>query len=188
MSQNQSGELRLDQYLKHFDYTVTHSRQVPGAPDAALFELVRHLDFSSSWIIRTLFFLRGLGTKNLNLDAMVSGSEFFLLEELPSREVVIGGMAGPQLKPVRIRSAPQFLEFADHNGIKIAWNFLLTPGEANTTIVSTETRVACLGPKMKRRFSIYWFFVRPFSGLVRLEMLRILNKQARAMRAATQAL
>jgi hypothetical protein len=178
-----SSQFKLDYYLEAYDYAERHSSAVPGAPDSELFRLVRHLDFSSSWLIRALFILRGLGTRHLNIDAMVAGDEFALLEEIPGREIVIGGMAGARMKPVPVQSGEHFRDFAEHNGIKIAWNFYLSPDEAGGTIVSTETRVSCLGPKMKRWFSRYWFFIRPFSGLVRLEMLRILRRQTIAMRA-----
>lgn len=175
-----TASYKLDDYLDRYDYSEIHSRRVPAPPGPTLYRLVRHLDFSGSLLIRTLFLLRGLGTKHLTIDAMMTGDEFTMLEEIPDGEFVIGGMAGANLKPVPIHSATGFRDFAEVDGIKIAWNFSLRPDSDEGTLVSTETRVLCLGPKMKRRFSLYWFFIRPFSGLVRLEMLRILRKQALA--------
>lgn len=172
----------LDNYLEQYDYVESHSREVPGPRDQTLYNLVRHLDFSSSLLIRALFLLRGLGTRTLNMDTMLSGDEFTVLEETPEREIVIGGMAGAGMKPVPVQSETHFKEFQEKNGIKIAWNFHLGEHQAGNTMVTTETRVQCLGPKVKRLFSVYWFFIRPFSGLVRLEMLRILRNQVAAAR------
>ena len=72
----------------------------------------------------------------------------------------------------------EFLIDASQQGPKIFWNFYFKFVSADKTIVSTETRILCLSSKTKRRFSVYWFFVRPFSGLIRLEILRLIKKKA----------
>ena len=48
------------------------------------------------------------------------------------------------------------------------------------TLLSTETRILCLGPKALKRFRAYWMVIRPFSGIVRKEWLRIAKKMAEA--------
>ena len=74
--------------------------------------------------------------------------------------------------------------FNEYDTLKITLNFLMSEIGPGQTEVSTETRVQCLGKTMKRRFSIYWFFIRPFSGLIRREMLRILKKQTTRQKVA----
>jgi hypothetical protein len=66
---------------------------------------------------------------------------------------------------------------ASQPGLKIFWNFYFKSVSDNETVVSTETRILCLSAKVKRRFSVYWFFVRPFNGLIRLEILRLIKKK-----------
>ncbi len=167
----------LDHYCPEYDYNEVHAGRLPGTP-AENYALVRRLDFSSSWIIRMLFFLRGLDASALSLDAMLAGDEFGMLQEDPPHEYVVGGLVSPRLKAVAITSTEHFLEFQEPEAMKLAWNFILKPGDGDT-VVTTETRVLCLGSKMKRKFAVYWFFIRPFSGLVRLEMLRGLRRESR---------
>ncbi|MFQ5631279.1 MAG: hypothetical protein ACE5I1_21105 [bacterium] len=168
--------MRLNHYLPEFDYNEIHNTTI-GAPPAVVYPLVRHLDFNASLITRILFKLRGLPANDLSLDAMLCSNGFSILEELPEKEIVIGGMANSKVKPVPIENGEQFMHFNERNGLKIAWNFALIEAETGHTKVSTETRVRCLGKTTKRKFAIYWFFIRPFSGLIRREMLRILRKQ-----------
>ena len=58
---------------------------------------------------------------------------------------------------------------------RAVWNFTLRQNGA-VTILSTETRVTCGDHASLRRFRAYWLFVRPFSGLIRLLMLRAVKK------------
>lgn len=46
------------------------------------------------------------------------------------------------------------------------------------TLLSTETRVLCLSERAKKRFRPYWIVIAPFSGIIRKQMLRLIEKQA----------
>ncbi|NNF07294.1 MAG: hypothetical protein HKN21_11085 [Candidatus Eisenbacteria bacterium] len=166
----------IDTYLSKYDYTATHQTRVNGKP-SEVYPEARHLDFNESWKAKVLFKLRRLPFEDLTLDAMVKDGSFAVLEESPPNEFVVGLMGSPRGKPVPITDAEAFLRFNKVDGLKVAWNFLLTPEGQEETRVSTETRILCLGPSMKRKFSIYWFFVRPFSGLLRKEMLGLVRKR-----------
>ena len=48
------------------------------------------------------------------------------------------------------------------------------------TKLRTETRVACYGRAAKLLFAAYRGVVRPFSGLIRKEMLKQVHDQARS--------
>ena len=56
------------------------------------------------------------------------------------------------------------------------WNFSLKEDGRGRTILSTETRVVCGDDLSRRKFRVYWLFVRPFSGLIRLLMLRAVKR------------
>jgi hypothetical protein len=58
------------------------------------------------------------------------------------------------------------------------WNFSIKQDRPGHTILSTETRVVCGDDASRRKFRVYWFFVRPFSGLIRRLMLRAVKKTA----------
>ncbi len=58
---------------------------------------------------------------------------------------------------------------------RAVWNFSIRES-GGETILSTETRVVCGDRASRRKFRVYWFFVRPFSGLIRRIMLRIVRQ------------
>jgi hypothetical protein len=61
---------------------------------------------------------------------------------------------------------------------RAGWNFALNETEPGRTLLTTETRVACGDPATRRRFRIYWLFIRPGSGLIRRLMLRSIKRAA----------
>lgn len=170
--------MRLDVHLPNFNFSERHSIQVAAPVDRA-YSVARHLDFNDSRVIRTLFRLRGLPSRDLRLDAMLSdGPGFAILEEQPPNEFVLGLM-GRGVRPIAIESAEAFRDFAPSHGLRIGWNFSMRSVGAGT-LVSTETRVQCFGAMTRRIFRLYWLVIRPFSGWIRLEMLRILKRRAEA--------
>lgn len=170
--------MRLAQHLPEFDVAIRHAIRIARPPEQ-VYPLARHLDFNASWTTRWLFRLRGLPAEDLRLDVLLGdGPGFAILEERPPQELLIGLMSRGA-RPVAIDSADAFLGFAPEQGLKITWNFLLTPADGGTK-VSTETRVQCLGTATRRIFRLYWLAIRPFSGWIRMEMLRILKRQAEA--------
>ncbi len=102
--------------------------------------------------------LRGLPAKDLTLPGFIKNIGFTYLEENPYHEFIID---------------------ASQKNIKIFWNFSFEITAENKTVVSTETRILCLTQKSKSAFSRYWFFIKPFSGLIRKEILRLVRRQAK---------
>ncbi len=105
---------------------------------------------------------------------------FVLLGEDPGRELVFGLVgrfwrADGGLRPV---SAPEFAKFAEPGYAKAAWNLLVEAEGAHRSVLSTETRVLCLGREARRRFLLYWRLIEPFSGLIRVALLRGVRRQA----------
>lgn len=171
----------LDRCMPEFHSREVHSIRV-ARPPAQLFPVVRHLDFSSSWITKTLFALRGLSTKAMNLDAMVSAPGPFRIIAESDDELVVAGIGRPGGDLVTFETESEFEAMQEPGLIKICWNFSLHQDNENpgSTIVCTETRIQSTDRKARTIFFFYWLFVRPFSGLIRLEMLRIVRQTALA--------
>lgn len=163
----------IDKHLKDFQFSEYHQTTVTGTP-AQVYPLVRNIDFGKSKIIKLLFFLRGLPRKSFTINGMID-TGFLMLEEKKTQEIVLGFIFHDR----RLHAAPpgEFQFFEKDGTVKGAWNFLLTPVGENQTRVSTETRVCCIGKRAKRYFSVYWFFVGPFSALIRRIMLRLIKKK-----------
>lgn len=146
----------IDKYLPQYTYNEYH-KLIINASAVRCFVAAKNVDMSGSYITKTLLKFRGLPTQDLSLQGFIKNICFKYLEEEPHKEFVID---------------------ASRHSTKIIWNFYFKEIENNKTIVSTETRILCLTKRSKILFSIYWFFVKPFSGITRREMLRLIKKKA----------
>jgi len=153
---SQSMAFLIDKYLPRYTYNEYHTRII-NASAKECFLAAKNLDLSKSLISKALLKLRGLPTKELHLQGFLKNMCFTYLEEDLYKEFVID---------------------ASQQRLKMIWNFYFKEIEANKTLVSTETRILCLTKKSKFLFSIYWFFVKPFSGIIRIEMLRLIKRKA----------
>jgi hypothetical protein len=145
----------IDKYLPEYTYNEYHQKLIHASAKKS-FLATRDLDMRKSFISMFLFKLRRLPTNDLYLQEFLRNMCFVYLEEEPFKEFVID---------------------ASQPGLKMFWNFYFKEISENITMVSTETRILCLTKKSKLIFSLYWFFVKPFSGLIRIEMLRLLRKK-----------
>jgi hypothetical protein len=147
--------LLIDKYLEHYHYSAHYEKHISASAKDS-FLAAKDLDISPSIITRLLLRLRGLPYKNASLQDFIKNMCFTYTEENPYHEFIID---------------------ASQKSIKIYWNFQFKEISPTQTIVGTETRIYCLTLKAKRKFSVYWFFVKPFSGLIRKEILRMIEKK-----------
>ena len=49
---------------------------------------------------------------------------------------------------------------------------------ARGTFLSTETRVVATDARTRRAFAAYWFLIRPGSGAIRRELLRVVARRS----------
>ena len=146
----------IDKYLPAYTYKEYHKRLM-NASAKKCFLATKNLDLSKSFITKKLMKLRGLPIKDLRLQGFIKNICFKYLEEEVFKEFVID---------------------ASQNNTIIIWNFYFKEISENKTLVSTETRILCLSKTSKLWFSLYWFFIKPFSGIIRMEMLRLIKKRA----------
>jgi hypothetical protein len=107
------------------------------------------------------------------------GRGFTVLGERPSEELVLGTVGRfwrtvGELRPVSLASLS---EPAPPGTAQAARSFAVSrrPGSAE---LRTETRVLCADPVARRRFRAYRLVIRPFSGLIRREMLTAVRSAA----------
>jgi hypothetical protein len=170
----------LDDFMPAFDVVERHHRDV-AAPAERIFPLIMTADFADSWVIRSLYRLRGIPRETTTLAGAVSRMGFVLLGEKPDEEIVLG-LTGKFWTPrghIRRLAPAAFRDFSEPGWALAAFNVSLAPAAALTR-VSTETRVRCTGPRSRRRFRAYWTFIGPFSAWIRREMLRVIAARAGA--------
>jgi len=180
----------IDEELPAFDFTEHHKILIAATP-ANVDRALRTADLGGSWVMRALFFLRGLPSRIrtgkrgkaacLDLNELQRHG-FMMIRDEPEKEMVLG-VVGRFWHPtgnIATIEAVEFRTFERDGLCKAAWNFAIEP-DGDSSLLSTETRIRCLGAQAKKRFSAYWFFVRPFSGLIRVLMLRRIRRAAEQM-------
>lgn len=179
----------LDGFIPDYDFVEHHQLIAPASPKA-LYEAIWAMDMRQRPLIGFLLGLRELPYRLTKRDFNSKGLGytfddfielgFIRLGQVPEREVVIGVVGRFwELSPELMQVPPRrFKEFSRPDIAKVATNILVTPLADGRCQLSTETRIQCLGAKAKARFGLYWLLVRVFSGLVRLEWLRLIRDQA----------
>lgn len=169
-----------DDFLPRFDLETRHTTEIE-APAERVYEVTRSLDLSSSWIVRTLFRLRGLPTRSLTLDGLARNRFLPLLDD-PPHGFVLGLIGQFWRLSGRLKEfdPDTFVGLDTPDDAKAIWTFDLEATTPTTTRLRTVTRVLCPDAASRRRFRAYWSVVGPFSGLVRRELLRVVKKQSEA--------
>ena len=166
--------------LPRYDEREYHQIEIRGNP-TRVYETVRALDFSDSFLIRTLFRLRGLPATATNLNSLLQVG-FLLVDETPNVEFLLGlvGKFWTVRAQILELDAVQYSEFNQKGYAKLAWNFAIQESSPGLVRLSTETRIVCTDDHSKSRFKLYWFLIGRFSGLTRKEMLRVVKRKIEA--------
>lgn len=137
------------------------------------------VDLARSPVIGPLFALRSLGSRE-PLRAGVLGDflerAFVRLQDSPGRGVVFGAIgrfwsSGGGI----LRFEPgEFTANRSPGCARLAWAFEFLPEGPSACLAVTETRIACNDAAARWRMQAYWLAIRPASGLIRREMLRLL--------------
>jgi hypothetical protein len=176
----------IDRFMPAFDVSEHHERRV-DAPPATVFDVTRQIDLSRSPIVAALFGIRRLpqvitGTappiKRITFDSFIDYG-FVVLGEDPGVEIVLGAI-GTFWRPtggIRPTVAEEFTDFDEPGFAKGTMNLRVDPFGAGSSLVTTETRVACTDASSRTKFKAYWRLIGPFSGLIRLQMLSLVEKE-----------
>jgi hypothetical protein len=186
------GTAHLAVFLPHYDFDERHEIKISAQPPI-VFDKVMKLDLRRSLLIRTLFALRSLPgvfqrgggrqpSLGLTMDTLLK-SGFVLLAKNPDKEIVLGlvGRFWSACGDLQKINAEAFQQFNQPGFAKAVWNFSLH-ATSSGTILRTETRVKCLDDQSRKQFARYWRIVKPFSGWVRKEALRIIKSEAEKMK------
>lgn len=177
----------LDGYLASYDVRSGHEVEVE-APAAVAFQAARDLNVGRSVVATVLFAVRAIPhlvtgkakpSRSITLDTLLAAG-FVILEEDPPRKFVMG-VVGKFWRPdsgiVRI-SADEFRSFRTPGFAKGVISFSVEELDGSTSLVATETRVACTDSSARRKFSLYWRAIGPFSGVIRRLMLNEVKRTA----------
>jgi len=168
----------IDRYLPVYTFAEYHETMV-NCPIHSVYDVARDFDLSKSKLIKFLFKLRGLPTERMNLQDFIVDAGFTHIEENPPHENLTGFWMRPRIE--KIPSYEDFVNVSISSWVKVVWNFRFDEMDENKTRVSTETRILCVVPITKLTFGLYWAMIKPFSGLIRKEMLNIIKVGSEAL-------
>lgn len=181
----------IDSFAPTPDAVETHSIVI-NASCPAVYAALWTADLGSS-VTKFLVMLRAVPAfvargcrefpknQKITLQTLIE-SGFGLLAEKPGEEIVFG-VTGRFWRPAGNVSPFNRLDFDRPVPAGLArgvWNFSLSEQISGQTTLTTETRVTCGDRASRRKFLAYWLVVRPFSGLIRLIMLKSVRKMAEA--------
>jgi MobA-like NTP transferase protein len=176
-----NGRTLLDEFMPQFDVRASYATNV-RAPAAVVYRAALETNLADSFIARTLMFMRSLGARStgtFRIGELPLRGQFFELGRDPPREVVAGvvGRFWALTGNVCESDRESFRQPQAPGTAKAVWNFRVeeTPTGAR---LSTETRVLCADAESRRQFRRYWTLVGPFSGLIRMDALRLIRNHA----------
>jgi hypothetical protein len=170
-------------YLPEFHFSEKHSILI-SASAMKVCAIIPDMDASESWIIRMLLALRGIPAGTSKGIEGWKKMGFVILEHQTDKEIILGliGQFWKISGEIQHCTAEEFTSFANPEFAKATWNFVVTAQNANQILLETETRIYCPAEKVRKKFKRYWFFIQPFSGLIRKQMLKIIKRKAEAVK------
>ena len=186
----------LDGFLPDYHVKTRHAIRV-AAPPEHVYACLRRTNFDYWGLTRTLYAMRTLPAlvsaptetwrrfaKERHRRQFTVGdlldNGFTLLGEQSGTELVLGtvGRFWRARGQLCATTPARFVEPAPPGTAKAAWNFSVARHPEGGTELRTETRVLCADSATWWRFRAYWVLIRPFSGLIRREMLSAVRRHA----------
>ena len=173
----------LDDFLPVYEFSERHSLAI-DAPAGRIDEAFRSVSISDIPVARALWWVRRLGRRYGDPTKPFIGGDLpgVVLDDVPQEGVVLGltGQFWRVLGGARDAAAPttrdEFIAYARADSCKAVVDFRIGP-----KLLSTETRVHVADSAARRQFRRYWLVVRPFSGLLRILLLRAARRRAEAV-------
>ncbi|HEX3235838.1 MAG TPA: hypothetical protein VHR41_16695 [Gemmatimonadales bacterium] len=183
----------VDRFMPTYEVRELHETKV-AAPADMTYTAARDLDLQRSGLVRAIFRgrellmgaqpPRGRVQQTFLSEALALG--WRMLADEPGHELVMGAVTQPWEANVVFRGLPpdEFADFHQPGYAKIVWTMKVDPTGLDSSIFSTETRVATTDPHSRERFRRYWSLLSPGILLIRREILRLVREDAgRRLRA-----
>ena len=174
----------LDDFLPAYEFSERH-RLAIAAPPERIDEALRAVSLSDIPAARLLWAVRRLGrpwgdAKRPFVDGALNGA--VVLEDVPGEGMILGltgqfwRVRGGSEKPAR--TVEEFMVYDRPGACKAVIDLRVRSDARGRSVLSTETRVRVPDPAARRKFRRYWHVIRPFSGLIRILLLRATRRKA----------
>jgi hypothetical protein len=179
----------IDEFAPSFHFREQHETIIAATPDR-IYQAIRAVSADEIALFQTFTWIRRFGRSGpesiMNapehqpiLD-VATKTGFLLLQDQPSREVVIGAVV---VAPPGTRRRDGFTP-ADYKQLmrpgfaKATMNFRIEPAGGGTARLITETRVFATDAAALQRFTPYWRAIFPGSAILRMTWLRAIKSRA----------
>lgn len=181
----------IESAVRTYDAVITEHVVVAAHPSTT-FQAARALDFLSvrTPLLTASMWIRDLPARFLGraapppprlvLAENVGLPGWLLLGERPNREIAFGAV-GKFWQPLiewRDVARADFDAFAEPGWGKIAANFSMAPYGASHTLLSYQCRTVTTDPDSRRRFTRYWWLIRPFVAHIMRATLKAIKADA----------
>jgi hypothetical protein len=172
----------LDDVLPEYEFSERHALAIDASAER-IDEALRSVSISDIPVARALLWVRRLGRPYGDAAKPFVGGELpgIVLDDVRGQGIVLG-LTGQFWRLRRGRdtnrptTADGFLADARPDVCKAVIDFRIGHHR-----LSTETRVHVADPVARRKFRRYWLVIRPFSGLIRILLLRAARRRAEAL-------
>lgn len=172
----------LDDFLPAYEFSERHWLEI-DAPASRIDAAFREVSIADIPVARALWWIRRLGRPYGDTAKPFVGGELpgVVLEDVPGSGIVLGltgqfwRVLGGRQDPALPKTAEEFIAYDRPDTCKAVVDFRV--GDRS---LSTETRVHVADAAARRKFRRYWLVVRPFSGLIRILLLRAARSRALA--------
>jgi hypothetical protein len=171
----------LEEVLPTYEFAECHSLVI-DAPASRIDAALRSVSLSDIPLARALWWLRRLGRPYGDSAKPFVGGELpgVVLDDVRGQGIVLGltgqfWRLGGARDPDRPTTAEAFLAYTRPDTCKAVIDFRI-----GDRCLTTETRVHVADPAARRKFRRYWLVIQPFSGLIRILLLRAARRRAEA--------
>lgn len=167
--------MQIDELMPIFDLRIGHERVIAATP-AQVYSAASTMTIRKLRRVRILLYIREIFSR-LKKQPLET---FPVIAEDPGREIVMaicgkfwaisGNILDVPVEEIKLFNRPGYA--------KAYWNFYLEPMDKGQTRLTTETRVQVYGEAERKKFVLYWRIVGPFSGWIRNQILKAIEREA----------
>jgi hypothetical protein len=175
----------IDDFLPHYDFRERHATLV-HAPANIILDCVTRQRAGDDPLVRLAITLRELPSRLMGQSRrrMLDLDDFTFLGREGDSAVAFG-LTGAFWRAdyglLEIDSPEAFKATVSMDICRLVMSFDVDVNVSGASVLSTETRVFCPTPAVRRRFAPYWYIIRPVSGLIRRRMLARVRRQAESL-------
>lgn len=185
MQQAKNRMTLIDEFLPRYDFRERHTALI-SAPADLILDCAARQRAQDDPLIRLAIRLRELPSRLMQRSQRppLDLDDFTFLGRDGDRGLafgLIGAFWQADYGLLDIDSPEAFKATVRTDVCQLVMDFNVDATASGASMLSTETRVFCPSPAVRRRFAPYWFVIRPVSGLIRQRTLARIRREAESL-------